>query len=115
MGRAIGGSRGLLGLESQTIPRGGFVPADGRVSGPWDAVPAVRTKTRPRHQRRQRQPPLIVLANLSGFDGFARVHAQRQLEYGAEIGRAVTNFRGPIVFVVSRGTTAVLSSCSPSD
>ena len=23
-----------------------------------------------------------------------------QLEYGAEIGRAVTNFRGPIVFVV---------------
>ncbi len=44
--------------------------------------------------------PLVVLANLSGFDGSPESMRHWQLEYGAEIGRAVTNFRGPIVFVV---------------
>ena len=44
--------------------------------------------------------PLVVLANLSGFDGSPESMRQWQLEYGAEIGRAVTNFEGPIVFVV---------------
>jgi acetyl-CoA carboxylase carboxyltransferase component len=44
-----------------------------------------------------------VLANLSGFDGSPESLRQLQLEYGAEIGRAVVNFDGPIVFcVVSR-------------
>jgi hypothetical protein len=44
--------------------------------------------------------PLVVLANLSGFDGSPESMRARQLEYGAEIGRAVVNFKGPIVFVV---------------
>ena len=44
--------------------------------------------------------PLVVLANLSGFDGSPESMRRWQLEYGAEIGRAVTNFDGPIVFVV---------------
>jgi acetyl-CoA carboxylase carboxyltransferase component len=44
--------------------------------------------------------PVVVLANLSGFDGSPESMRRCQLEYGAEIGRAVTNFRGPIVFVV---------------
>ena len=47
--------------------------------------------------------PLVVLANLSGFDGSPESLRQQQLEYGAEIGRAVVNFDGPIVFcVISR-------------
>ncbi len=41
-----------------------------------------------------------MLANLSGFDGSPESMRGLQLEYGAEIGRAVTNFVGPIVFVV---------------
>ena len=46
---------------------------------------------------------MVVLANLSGFDGSPESLRQLQLEYGAEIGRAVVNFDGPIVFcVVSR-------------
>ena len=57
--------------------------------------------------------PLVVLANLSGFDGSPESMRNWQLEYGAEIGRAVTNFAGPIVFVSSPATTAVPSSCSP--
>ena len=39
--------------------------------------------------------PLVVLANLSGFDGSPESLRQLQLEYGAEIGRAVVNFDGP--------------------
>lgn len=47
--------------------------------------------------------PLVVLANLAGFDGSPESMREWQLEYGAEIGRAVVNFDGPIVFcVVSR-------------
>jgi acetyl-CoA carboxylase carboxyltransferase component len=45
----------------------------------------------------------VVLANLSGFDGSPESLRRLQLEYGAEIGRAVVNFDGPIVFcVISR-------------
>ena len=47
--------------------------------------------------------PLVVLANLSGFDGSPESLRNIQLEYGAEIGRAIVNFDGPIMFcVVSR-------------
>jgi acetyl-CoA carboxylase carboxyltransferase component len=46
---------------------------------------------------------VVVLANLSGFDGSPESMRSLQLEYGAEIGRAIVNFDGPIVFcVVSR-------------
>jgi acetyl-CoA carboxylase carboxyltransferase component len=44
--------------------------------------------------------PVVVLASLSGFDGSARSMKGRQLEFGAEIARAVTNFEGPLVVVV---------------
>ena len=45
----------------------------------------------------------MVLANLSGFDGSPESLRNIQLEYGAEIGRAIVNFDGPIIFcVVSR-------------
>ena len=45
----------------------------------------------------------MVLANLSGFDGSPESLRNVQLEYGAEIGRAIVNFDGPIVFcVISR-------------
>ena len=44
-----------------------------------------------------------MLANLAGFDGSPESMRRLQLEYGAEIGRAVVNFDGPIVFcVISR-------------
>ena len=45
----------------------------------------------------------MILANLSGFDGSPESMRKLQLEYGAEIGRAVVNFKGPMVFcVISR-------------
>jgi acetyl-CoA carboxylase carboxyltransferase component len=57
---------------------------------------------------------VVVLANLSGFDGSPESLRRLQLEYGAEIGRAIVNFDGPIVLcVLSRyhgGAFVVFSS-----
>jgi acetyl-CoA carboxylase carboxyltransferase component len=44
-----------------------------------------------------------VLANLSGFDGSPESLRNFPLEYAADIGRAIVNFDGPIVYcVISR-------------
>ena len=91
----------LLGLESKTIPRGGYVPADGPT--PWTSgtlFPQSARKLARAVNAASGNRPLVVLANLSGFDGSPESMRRWQLEYGAEIGRAITNFRGPIVFVV---------------
>jgi acetyl-CoA carboxylase carboxyltransferase component len=91
----------LLGLESRTVTRRGFVPADGPPS--WTSgtlFPQSSRKTARAINAASGNRPLVVLANLSGFDGSPESMRRWQLEYGAEIGRAVTNFRGPIVFVV---------------
>lgn len=58
----------------------------------------------PGHQRSERQPAvLVVLANLSGFDGSPESMRKLQLEYGAEIGRAIVTSTALIAFcVISR-------------
>ncbi len=91
----------LLGLESHTVPRRGFVPSYGPPA--WTSgtlFPQSSRKTARAVNAASGNRPLVVLANLSGFDGSPESMRNWQLEYGAEIGRAVTNFRGPIVFVV---------------
>ena len=91
----------MLGLESRTLARRGFVPADGPTS--WTSgtlFPQSSRKTARAVNAASGNRPLVVLANLSGFDGSPESMRRWQLEYGAEIGRAVTNFDGPIVFVV---------------
>jgi biotin carboxylase/acetyl-CoA carboxylase carboxyltransferase component len=91
----------LLGIESHTVARKGFVPADGPPS--WTSgtlFPHASRKTARAINAASHNRPLVVLANLSGFDGSPESLRRRQLEFGAEIGRAVTNFGGPIVFVV---------------
>jgi acetyl-CoA carboxylase carboxyltransferase component len=91
----------LLGIESRPLPRSRFVPADGPPS--WTSgtlFPQSSRKLARAINAASGNRPLVVLANLSGFDGSPESMRGWQLEYGAEIGRAVTNFRGPIVFVV---------------
>ncbi|MGZ4527620.1 MAG: carboxyl transferase domain-containing protein, partial [Mycobacterium sp.] len=91
----------LLGIESHTVPRRGFVPAGGPAS--WSSgtlFPQSSRKLARAINAASGNRPVVVLANLSGFDGSPESMLRWQLEYGAEIGRAVTNFRGPIVFVV---------------
>jgi acetyl-CoA carboxylase carboxyltransferase component/biotin carboxyl carrier protein len=94
----------LLGIESRTVPRRGYPPTDGPdtyTAGtlfPKSSKKAARAINAASGSR-----PLVVLANLSGFDGSPDSMRNLQLEYGAEIGRAVVNFDGPIVFcVISR-------------
>ena len=91
----------LIGFESQTRPRTGFVPADGPPS--WTSgtlFPQAARKVARAVNAASGNRPVVVLANLSGFDGSPESMRKWELEYGAEVGRAVTNFRGPIVLVV---------------
>jgi acetyl-CoA carboxylase carboxyltransferase component len=94
----------LVGIESRPLPRLEFVPADGPEF--WSAgtlFPQSSKKVARALNAASGNRPAVVLANLSGFDGSPESMRRLQLEYGAEIGRAVVNFAGPIVFcVVSR-------------
>ncbi|HEX9400878.1 MAG TPA: carboxyl transferase domain-containing protein [Anaeromyxobacter sp.] len=94
----------LVGIESRPLPRLEFVPADGPEL--WSAgtlFPQSSKKIARALNSASGNRPAVVLANLSGFDGSPESMRRLQLEYGAEIGRAVVNFDGPIVFcVVSR-------------
>ncbi len=94
----------LIGFESRPLPRHGPSPVDG--PSQWTAgtlFPRSSKKTARAINAASGNRPLVILANLSGFDGSPDSLRQLQLEYGAEIGRAVVNFDGPIVFcVVSR-------------
>ena len=94
----------VLGIESRPMPRRGTAPADG--PDVWTAgtlFPRSSKKAARAINSASGNRPLVVLANLSGFDGSPESLRGLQLEYGAEIGRAIVNFDGPIVFcVVSR-------------
>lgn len=94
----------VIGIESRPVQRLGFVPADG--PDQWTAgtlFPSSSKKLARAINAASHNRPLVLLANLSGFDGSPESLRKLQLEYGAEIGRAVVNFKGPMVFcVISR-------------
>jgi acetyl-CoA carboxylase carboxyltransferase component len=94
----------LIGIESRPVPRLGFTPADGPEN--WTSgtlFPLSSKKIARAINAASNNRPVVFLANLSGFDGSPESMRKLQLEYGAEIGRAVVNFKGPMVFcVISR-------------
>jgi acetyl-CoA carboxylase carboxyltransferase component len=94
----------LIGMESRQLPRLGFVPADG--PDQWTSgtlFPQSSKKVARAINAASNNRPVVMLANLSGFDGSPESMRRLQLEYGAEIGRAIVNFKGPVVFcVISR-------------
>ena len=94
----------MIGFESHPMQRLGFVPADG--PDQWTSgtlFPQSSKKVARAINAASNNRPVVILANLSGFDGSPESMRRLQLEYGAEIGRAVVNFKGPIVFcVISR-------------
>jgi acetyl/propionyl-CoA carboxylase alpha subunit/acetyl-CoA carboxylase carboxyltransferase component len=98
----IGGrSVSLIGIESRNVEREGYRPIDGPSS--WNAgtlFPLSSKKVARAINAASGNRPVVVLANLSGFDGSPESMRKLQLEYGAEIARAVVNFEGPIVFLV---------------
>jgi acetyl/propionyl-CoA carboxylase alpha subunit/acetyl-CoA carboxylase carboxyltransferase component len=109
----------MIGIESRPLRRSGFVPAEG--PDQWTAgtlFPQSSKKTARAINAASGNRPVVVLANLSGFDGSPESLRKLQLEYGAEIGRAVVNYDGPIVFcVVSRyhGGAFVVFSAALND
>src|SRR3954454_5264207 len=98
----LGGQPGcLLGFESKPLPRLGWAPSYG--PDHWTGgtlFPLAAKKVARAINAASGNRPLVVLANLTGFDGSPESMRQWQLEYGAEIGRAVVRFKGPIVFCV---------------
>ena len=109
----------MIGIESRPLPRHGVTPADG--PGQWSAgtlFPLSSKKVARAINAASGARPVVVLANLSGFDGSPESLRRLQLEYGAEIGRAIVNFDGPIVLcVVSRyhGGAFVVFSATLND
>ncbi len=94
----------LIGMESRNLPRLGYRPSDGpdRWTG-GTLFPLSSKKVARALNAASGNRAAVVLANLSGFDGSPESMRDLQLEYGAEIARAVVNFDGPILFaVVSR-------------
>ncbi|MCF8590301.1 ATP-binding protein [Gordonia liuliyuniae] len=94
----------LIGIESTPINRRGFLPTDGPDTfSAGTLFPQSSKKAARAINAASGNRPVVVLANLSGFDGSPESLRKLQLEYGAEIGRAIINFDGPIVFcVISR-------------
>jgi acetyl-CoA carboxylase carboxyltransferase component len=109
----------LIGMESRPLPRHGLTPADGPVQ--WSAgtlFPLSSKKVARAINASSGSRPVVMLANLSGFDGSPESLRRLQLEYGAEIGRAIVNFDGPFVLcVVSRyhGGAFVVFSATLND
>lgn len=109
----------IVGIESRPLVRHGFVPADG--PDQWSSgtlFPQSSKKVARAINAASGNRPVVILANLAGFDGSPESLRNLQLEHGAEIGRAVVNFDGPIVFcVVSRyhGGAFVVFSATLND
>lgn len=92
---------GLIGIESRPLKRYGEIPNDGPDSWTGGTLyPQSSKKVARAINAFSGNLPVVALANLSGFDGSPESLRKLQLEFGAEIGRAVVNFKGPIIFVV---------------
>jgi len=99
-GRLAGHALTLIGVENQPTRRvGGGAEGPSEWAGGTLYPQASRKVARALNASRGRCP-VAVLANLSGFDGSPESLRQWQLEYGAEIARAVEGFDGPIYFIV---------------
>ena len=94
----------MIGIESMPMQRKGRAPTHGPST--WTSgtlYPQSSRKVARAIHASSGIKPVVVLANLSGFDGSPESLKNRQLEFGAEIGRAVVKFDGPIIFcVISR-------------
>jgi len=91
----------MIGIENRPLPRPGFPPVDG--PDHWTGAtlfPGSSKKVARAINAASGNRPVVLLANLAGFDGSPESMRRLQLEYGAEIARAVVNFHGPFLFVV---------------
>src|SRR5262249_49445986 len=91
----------LIGIESRPLVREGHRPSDGPpVWTGGTLFPLSSKKVARALGAASGNRPVVVLANLSGFDGSPESMRRLQLEHGAEIARAVGEVAGPLVFLV---------------
>ena len=91
----------LIGIEARNLPRTGFRPPDGPESWTGATLHPLSSRKVARALRASSgNRPAVILANLAGFDGSPESLRRLQLEYGAELARAVVEFRGPLLFAV---------------
>jgi acetyl-CoA carboxylase carboxyltransferase component len=91
----------LIGIESRSLSREGYSPSDG--PSVWTGgtlFPLSSKKLARALNAASGNRSVLLLANLSGFDGSPESMRKLQLEYGAEIARAVVNFEGTLLFLV---------------
>lgn len=92
---------GMIGVEAMGFPRMGQIPPDGPENWtPSTLFPRGSYKIARALSAFSGQVPAIILANLSGFDGSPESLRSWQLIHGAEIGRALVNFKGPVLLTV---------------
>ncbi|MBU1538071.1 hypothetical protein KKF84_22355 [Myxococcota bacterium] len=92
---------GFLGIDAMGIPRVGAIPSDGPESwSPSTLFPKGAYKLGRGLSAFSGQIPVVIFANLSGFDGSPESLRKWQLVHGAEIGRALVKFQGPVLLVV---------------
>lgn len=100
--RILGGPVALIGIDAQIKAR----KSEASMNGPVDWLggtlyPQGSKKLARALNAASGVKPAVILANLSGFDGSDESLRKLQLEFGAELGRAVVNFKGPLVFVIT--------------
>ena len=91
----------LLGIDAYARERSDPPPFDGPTSWSGSTLfPRGSYKIARALNAASGHIPAVILANLSGFDGSPESLREWQLIHGAEIGRAMVNFQGPILLVV---------------
>ena len=99
-GRLAGNAVTLIGIDNQAVARISSATEGPRQWSGGTLYPQASRKVARAINASRGSLPVIVLANLSGFDGSPESLRNWQLEYGAEIARAVVAFDRPIYFVV---------------
>jgi acetyl-CoA carboxylase carboxyltransferase component len=90
----------LIGIDNQSYERLGHIEQGPNTWAGGTLYPQASKKIAKAIYASQDKNPVIILANLSGFDGSPESLRNLQLEYGAAIGEAVVDFKGPLIFVV---------------
>ncbi len=91
----------LIGVEARPMPREGEIPPG--YPAQWSGstlFPEGSKKMARAINAASGNMDLVILANLSGFDGSPESLAKCQLEWGTAIEEAVRTFQGKLVFVV---------------
>ena len=90
----------LIGIDNQSYERLGHIEQGPNTWAGGTLYPQASKKIAKAIYASQDKNPVVILANLSGFDGSPESLRNLQLEYGAAIGEAVVDFKGSLIFVV---------------